>query len=345
MIIPGFQAFSDPQGNLWVADGTVVQLRTAVILPAGSGDSIPPLLLAPDGRQYVEVPASAGGTFVGGSGRNIFLSGGPAALNGIWLPGRPGEWQRGDIVLTIAEGTAEIHDATDTIAEYVMTPSVATPWGYFEYDWSYASTSYGATNYNSGVSFALDLAAESATEGAIPGCQLGISSGTAQDGAYTAVDASSYVSDVDADWTIAVAADGSAELLCGAVVVAIREAGSSIDAAGVFEATTAGETAYNAGEPWRAFCQTVPRHPRAGFVYLELTETDGVLTAAAGPFFSTSLPADTSTVIHAPISQSDGSGDLTQIVAGTLLFDLPSTATTTASVIDKTSRNLFLLGL
>jgi hypothetical protein len=345
---PGFQVFADPAGNLWVADGWVAQLRSGVLLPAGSGADLSAVV--PAGYDHFRAACAAtGGTFVGGSGRNVFLSGGPAALNGIWLPGRPGEWQRGDIVLTVAEGTAGIHDATDTIAEYVMTPSAATPWGYFEYGWSYSSTSYGATTYNGGVAFALDLAAEAATEGAIPSCQLGISVGTALGGVYTAVDSSSYVSADDADWTIEVAADGSAELLCAAVVVAIRSAGSATDGAGVFEATTAGETAYNSGEPWRAFGQVIPRAPRAGYAYLELTETDGVLTSAAGPFFSTSLPADTSTVIHAPIVQSDGSGGLVQIVAGTLLFDVPSnvseTTIYTASVIDKTSRNLFLLGL
>jgi hypothetical protein len=302
-----------------VADGHVLQLRSGVLLPVGSGASFSEAL-PPSWNYFRPATAASGGTFVGGSGRNVFLSGGPASLNGIWMPGRPGQWQRGDLVLTIAEGTAEIHDATATIAEYVMAPSAATPWGYFEYGWSYASTSYGATTYNSGVAFGLDLAAEAATEGAIPGCMLVIGLGTAQAGIYTAVDSSSYVSADDTDWTIAVAADGSAELLCVAVVVATRAAGSSIDGAGTFEATAAGETAYNSGEPWRAFCQVIPRAPRSGYVYLALTETDSVLTSVEGPFFATSLPSNTATLFHAPIAQSDGSGGLVQIISGCVFF-------------------------
>ena len=102
----GFQSFSDSNGNLWVADGYVSQLRSGVRLPIGAGDEMPPLLLAPDGSRYVPAAMASAGTFVGGSGRNLTTTGltpsvsGPALPVGIWQPQRPDVWTLGIFTLT-----------------------------------------------------------------------------------------------------------------------------------------------------------------------------------------------------------------------------------------------------
>ncbi|MEI7910011.1 MAG: hypothetical protein WCK77_10275, partial [Verrucomicrobiota bacterium] len=74
------------------------------------------------------------------------------------------------------------------------------------------------------------------------------------------------------------------------------------------------------GSPWRAFLQVIPAIVRAGFAYVTVTEIAGALTAVAGPYFATDLPADDSTTIHVPFAQSDGLGGLVQLHTGMLCW-------------------------
>ncbi|MEI7910834.1 MAG: hypothetical protein WCK77_14450, partial [Verrucomicrobiota bacterium] len=74
------------------------------------------------------------------------------------------------------------------------------------------------------------------------------------------------------------------------------------------------------GSPWRAFLQVIPAIVRAGFVYVSITETGGTLTAVAGPFFATALPAGDASTVHVPLAQSDGLGGLVQLHSGLLCW-------------------------
>ena len=317
-MIAGFQTFADINGNLWVADGWVAQLRGGVRLPVGAGQDLPPLFSSPDGARYAALRETRGGTFVGGSGRNLVTTGltpaasGPAVPVGIWAPKRPDVWTLGIFTLTkTGSSAANISDGTNTVAS--LTTGSA-PVGY------YVATSYGQTTYHAGSPFTIAAATEQGAPGSLPAAFCSVSAGTAQGGNYTASSAIAGASATDANWTILVNSDGSADLKHSGTVLASRTGGNPCEMAGVYEANSAGKTGYNSGAAWRAFFQVIPAAVRAGFVYLTLTETSAVLSAVAGPFFATALPADSSTVFHVPIAQSDGLGGLVQLHSGLLLW-------------------------
>jgi hypothetical protein len=62
------------------------------------------------------------------------------------------------------------------------------------------------------------------------------------------------------------------------------------------------------------------RMPMTGFVYVEIVLAAGVFSTARGPFFGTSLPANSATLEVVPIAYSDGAGILTQFVNGAILY-------------------------
>lgn len=317
--ILGFQAFSDSNCNLWIADGWVAQLRSGVRIPVGSGDDLPPLLTAQDGSRFVAAPSTEGGSFIGGSGRNIIITGltpgasGPALPTGIFQPGRPGYFGTGIFTLQVTNSSAAtISDGTNIIA--TLSTGDTAPAG------NYAATSYGQSTYHGGAAFTLAAAAEEGAPGAIPACVCSVSAGTAQAGNYTPSSAIAAAAASDANWTVLVNSDGTSDLKHSGTIMASRAVGSPYEIAGVYEANSAGMAACNSGDPWRAFLQVVPGVVRAGFAYVTLSETAGVLSAVAGPFFATAMPADSSTVFHIPIVQSDGLGSLVQLHSGLLIW-------------------------
>jgi hypothetical protein len=317
-MIAAFQVFSDPNGNLWVADGYVSQLRTGVLLPVGSGTDFS-AVFPPAWDRFLAAPATTAATFVGGSGRNLVLTGitpapsGPSLPVGIFVPGRPDSYARGIFSLVVTGSSdATIHDGTDTVA--ILSTGGTAPVG------NYVGTTYGRTTYNGGSAFTLAAAAEQGAPGVFPAYLATQSAAVAQDGAVIATDAANYYFDNDSDWTIVIAADGTAEMLYLTDVIATRAAASNSDPAGLYEATELGRNTYNSGDPWSVFIDVVPAAPRAGFGYVTLTESDSVLASAEGPFFATSLPADSSTVFHIPLFQSDGLGAVVQIHAGLLAW-------------------------
>jgi hypothetical protein len=300
-----------------VADGYVCQLRTGVRIAVGSGLDFDPLFELP-GERFFAMAQTDGVSFVGGSGRNLVSTGltpalsGPAVPVGLWVPGRPDQWHLGIFTLTkTGASAANIHDGTDTVASQTAG---SAPVG------NYAATAYGKTTYNGGADFTIAAAAEEGAPGGLPGLVCSVSAGTAQTGDYTPTTAAAAASDDDADWTLAVNTDGTADLLYDGTIMATRAEGSPLDFAGIYEATAAGIAAFNSGAAWRAFIGVTARAPRAGFVYLAVTESAGVLSAVSGPHFATALPADTLTVFHAPLAQSDGSGGLVQIHTGLLAW-------------------------
>lgn len=327
-MIPGFQCFFDANGNIHVTDGVVMQPTTGVVKLVGSGGTFrgnPPDM---GGGFYTTAPHASGSTFVGGSGRNLQASGLPAPTSGAasprgwFVPTIADNW-RNDIFLLVVTGSsaATIHDGTNTVA--ILSTGGTAPAG------AYASTTYGATTYNSGTPFTLTVALEIAGGGVIPGVAVSINFGTALGGVYNNVSAGNYQSATDANWTLVVDVSGSAELRHSGTAMATRATGVGWDPRGAYDATTAGKAAYNLtanepvdGEDWRAFVEIAGRLPRAGFVYVEIVESGGVLTAVNGPFFDTTMPTAFSETHYLPLSRCDGS-QIEQYVTGAIL--LPGT--------------------
>lgn len=306
---------------MMVANGWVDQLRTGVRLAVGNGGEFSELRTADDGSAYQRAAGPMGATFVGGSGRNLVLSGLPPALSGtqppigFFVPTAADVFAAGDFTLEVTgPSAATISDGVGVVA--ILSTGGTAPEG------DYDSTTYGEETYNFtvdpgpvivGHAFTLTADAEEGGGGVAPDVQALISAGTAQGGSYAAATPWHFVSVADADWTIDVASDGSAEMLHLTDVVASRAIGQPGDAAGAYEATTLGRAGYNLtdvepvdGEAWRAWVGTTGRAPRVGTIYIEATEAAGVLDSVAGPFFATTMPASAGDTYRVPIAVSDG---------------------------------------
>jgi hypothetical protein len=316
---PAFTVFTDPNGDLMVCDGMVAQLRTGVRLAIGEGTEFDPGIFDRRPSWFTAARAPASGTFVGGSGRNLVATGLSIPLSGamppvgIFRPRRPNFFHLGAFWIEVSgSSSAVICDATDIVAE--LTTGGTAPVG------NYAATAYGKTTYNGGADFTIAVALEIAGGGAIPDRDWTVSAGTAPAGTMTAIDAANFTDSSDTDWTVVVNADGTADLLYLTTIIASRAVGSDHDPDGNYVATADGMTDYNSGEPWSAFIRSVTRPPRAGFAYVKITESAGVLTNTEGPYFATSLPADSGENYHVPIAQSDGT-NIEQFHTGLLIVD------------------------
>lgn len=473
----GFQTFYSKQGDVLVADGVVIQPRTGARIAVGGGVDLTGEAVLLGARSLTAAVSTAATTAVGGSGRNLFSTG-LAAVAGMFSPTRPDTFVLGDFtLLKTGPSAATIKDATDTVVAELTTGGTA-PVG------SYVGTTYGRDTYNSGAAFTLVLVAEEGAPGAIPDVLVTISAGTAMGGVYTATDAANYVSAADSNWTLFLAADGSAELRYMGAAVAIRPDGVGHDPEGRFEAVSGAyfynplpaseddapgvatvnpfgiltiiytwpatpdldtttrfladevgfpldgsETAatyttwsgddqgpsgsetviidlaqawedgqistvaevlchadwypgasgmglatldvsYTIGSfaasltispgnvtpaasrvaslridaagavtnltgPWRAHVTIIGRLPRVGFAYVKLTETAGVLTAAAGPFFATALPTPSGSDYFLPLAYCDGL-KVQQYVSGAVTWDVPASGGGGAEVVTLT---------
>lgn len=230
-----FQLFVDARGDLLSADGVVIDRGTGEVFTVGDGDVKPGVTgsLAPSLDDAVEIPRMQGSTLLGGSGRNVIVSG-LGALDGIYRPGRPGFWSMGVFVLEVTGvSAATISDADDVVAE--LTSGGEAPAG------SYVATSYGQTTYNTGSAFTLTGAKEAGWPGAPNNIEVAITEGTAMAGSYTTTDGINFVSAADADWTITLNADGSAEMFYDGTLVALRASGPNSDPCGDYQSTEAGK--------------------------------------------------------------------------------------------------------
>ncbi len=215
-----------------VADGVVIQPRTGVRIAAGSGVDLTAEVPQVGPRGMTAAVSTGAMTAVGGSGRNLFSTG-LEAIAGMFSPTVPDQWIMGEFTLVkTGASAATISDENAVVAE--LTTGGTAPMG------NYVGTTYGRATYNSTAAFTLALAAEEGWPGAIPGVAVTVSAGTAMSGIYTPVDAANYVSAVDPNWTLFLAADGSAELRYQGVAMATRAAGVAHDPSGEFVATPAG---------------------------------------------------------------------------------------------------------
>jgi hypothetical protein len=319
----GFQCWWDRFGDLYVADGVVIQPREGVRILVGVGGGFSKIGGSRGEEDFQAVRAGGGATFVGGSGRNLISTGLMVGLStgekpvGFFRPLAPGIWKLGGFRLEVlGASSATISDGVDIVAEQTVGTA---PEGDFD------STTYGEATYNSDDPFTLAVAAEGDSVG-IPAAEVSVNAGTAQAGQYSATDEATWVSDIDADWTIVTALDGTAELLYLGDAMAERAAGNPNDPSGLYEATALGMATFNLttdepvdGEPWTALVRMTGKVPRVGYVYLELIEASGVLTEVNGPFFGSALPSPGVDTFYVQLAYSDGTA-MEQDHLGALLW-------------------------
>lgn len=302
-----FDVTIDNQGNFLVAPGTVVDLTAGTSTTVRLGET----LLSNIGNGPLLRSVQPGASFfVGGNGENMAVTGtltGTAAPIGYF--GRTGTetWRDNfgnEIIGDESANTATIEDGTDVIATFAATYTTA-PIGTF------SSTTYGEDTYNGGTPFTIDATYEYGAPASV--ALVEVFTGTAQVGDYTETGFSTWT---NAGWTI----DSSVgEIDDGTDVVA--ESGlSDRDPTGAYASTTYGADTYNAGANFMMNVRFLGRFPIAGYVYIEIILASGAFSTARGPYFATSLPANSATLEVVPIAYSDGGGIITQFVNGAILY-------------------------
>jgi hypothetical protein len=322
-----FQASIDRWGNLWIAKGWVYAYGGQQLMESGSD---PNLQISPAGGiSYTEGNAAttpSGTAFIGGSGANLIATASMALDNpdaqqdilGFYMQ----EWDDAfrnvnnkDATLEVTSATdAMIYDGTNTVAEWASGDDA--PLGV------YAATTYGKDTYNAGVAFNITIT-EEITGGRVPGAaDVEFSAGTAEGGGYFPSAATTFVN-VVSDWTLTIDYDGVAEIKHLGNVVAIRsplEYYIHADPGGTYESTAYGEDNFNSGEPFTARVTQRNRYPRSGYAIVQCNISSGDLISVAKPFFSTSIPANTSTETYVPIFYSNGSTVAQQLHTGMIIL-------------------------
>lgn len=230
------QVSVDARGDLIAADGVVIDRSNGEVFIVGVNDGHAGPLggPAPHLDDAQEIPRTTGSTLLGGSGRNVIITGHGGVLDGIYRPGRPGFWIKGAFVLEVTTSSdATVRDATDVIA--TLSTGGLAPAG------SYVASSYGETTYNSSAAFSLTGTKEDGWPGTPNNIEVTISEGTAMGGDYTTTDGINYVSAADSDWSIIVNEDGSADFKYLSEIIASRAAGDGFDPCGEYAATEAGK--------------------------------------------------------------------------------------------------------
>jgi hypothetical protein len=239
---PQFEVQFDARGDLYGNEGFVICKATGAHFLLGEaspeGADVLTGQLANSAGELAEFPNAEAGTFLGGSGRNLVITGAPAesGMNGLWRAWKPGFWRRGIFTLEVTGASAAtVSDGTDTVAE--MTTGGTAPVG------SLVASEYGEDTYNSGAAFTLTAAGETGWPGAVFDIDVGVGSGSAQGGKYEATtDCQHYESTIDPDWTITINSDGSADMKFDGTTVAKRAAGGPLDdPCGTYDSEPAGE--------------------------------------------------------------------------------------------------------
>jgi hypothetical protein len=324
-----FQANIDRAGNLWVASGWVYKAATQQLRESGAD---PNLSLASAAYNFmpfssgIPVTGPATAAFIGGSGRLLIatpsmLLGNPDAVEailGFYTPDWLDYWKsvaNQSATLEVTSTTdAMIYDGTNTVAQWAS--GADAPLGV------YAATTYGKDTYNDGNAFNITVT-EELTGGRNPApVEVEFSTGTAQGGRYSPNAAQSWRHTVT-DWTLVMDGDGVAEIKYQGNVVATRiepEYWNWDDPGGQFESTTYGATNFNSGNAFTATAKQINAFPRSGFAIVQCNISAGDLISVAKPFFSTSIPANTSTETYVPIFYSNGSTVAQQLHTGMIIL-------------------------
>lgn len=234
----------DARGDLYANEGFVIDKGNGQHFLLGKGLSaaganILAGQLADSAGQLAEFPNAEAGTFLGGSGRNLLITGLATAdpsPDGLFRAWKPGFWQR-DIFTVEVTGSsaATISDGTDVIAE--LTTGGTAPAG------SYVATEYGRDTYNGGTTFTLVAAGEAGWPGAVFDIDVGVGQSSAQGGRYEATtDCWHYASTINPDWIITLNGDGSADWKYDGTTIAQRASGGPVDdPCGLYQSVEAGE--------------------------------------------------------------------------------------------------------
>ena len=92
------------------------------------------------------------------------------------------------------------------------------------------------------------------------------------------------------------------------------------DPSGTYVATAYGKDIYSGGDDFVIDVQMNATNPLSLYTFLTLDLSSGSVTNARGPFSEPTLPTNTSTEVHIPLSYSDGFGKVQQIHEGTLFW-------------------------
>jgi hypothetical protein len=313
------------------ASGWAYQLSSQALEESGADPNISFAGAATSATRMIFTPGMAAtgpsaATFIGGSGRLLIATpsaplGNPdsvLAILGFYAPNWLDYWKcvaNQDTSLEVTTTTdAMIYDGTNIVAQWAS--GADAPLGV------YAATTYGRDTYNDGNAFNLTLT-EEATGGRLPAAvEVDLSAGSAQDGVYSPSSDQTF-SSTNPDWTIAIDADGVAVLKYLTNVVATRitpDAYTWGDPSGTYESETYGETNYNSGDPFTVRVTQRNAFPRPGYAIVKCNISSGDLISVAKPFFSTSIPANTSTETYVPIFYSNGSTVAQQLHTGMIIL-------------------------
>ncbi len=231
----GYQVFVDARGDLSAANGVVIDRGTGDVFEVGNWPAETGVIgnLAASLDEGVEIPRIQGATLLGGSGRNVLVTGLGEPLDGVYRPERPGFWRQNIFLLEVTgPSAATITDETDVVA--ILSAGGTAPVG------SYVATTHGEDTYNASATFTLVAVGETGFPGTPNDIEVEVLAGTAQGGSYTSTDGINYVSAIDADWTLILNSDGTADFYYDGTAVASRAAGLAFDPCGRYVSTTAG---------------------------------------------------------------------------------------------------------
>lgn len=313
-----FTVCTDPTGNLYMQEGTVIALNSTTTYFTVGGQGIG-VAMADPRQPYVQASQSAGG-FFGGAGNNLAADTavlGTLVPSGFFTPTVPDEWSSGPLSLVFDTGTgdAEVSDGTDIVATGNFT---IVPEGTF------TATTYGEDTYNAGNPFTFDTTYEGGDPWPARGFTLTAEGSTVQDGVYARTGWQTWESVDDPAWTMTIDGSGSAVINDGTDDVLTRAADATLiydPTSGGWESTAYGETTYGGGEFFYGQTALLRAYPLAGYLYVTLTiNGSDECTAVTGPFFAASLPANSSTAVSVPIAYSDGAGTVTQIQLGPITW-------------------------
>jgi len=319
-----WQCIVDPESNILCAGGWVIGLKT--------GQSF---LVADEALSGVSAPPSSGGgfrsfqsrpprCFVGGSGRNLRISGTPGTLvpsgyfRAVDAANFNGTLFADARVIYHPDDSVDLHDGTDVLASAgagtLSTTSV--PVGSFPL----YSTTYGESTYNGGTPFSVNALPEALPASFVfPSIEVIPNGCTVPEQTFSAADADHYTGDTDATWTLVVNGDGTADLSDTVDIVASRATGDPHQPEGVYQPTAYGMMSYLAPEAENFFLQAllVAASPLPSWIWLEITESaPGMIGTVTGPYRTDTLPSSADPVFRVPLAFTDGGGVFHQIQEG-----------------------------
>jgi hypothetical protein len=240
-----YQVTYDYTGDMRVHAGWVSSYQVGPVRCGPRGKVLP----LTDGTTTRRALESDGSYYLGGSGRNLIVTGIPISVpvapevvgidyNGVWSHGYPGQWNQGTWALkyNTLTGSHYVTDGIGIIASYA-SGSADTAFGM-----DITSTAYGQSVIGAAAAFFINFKNEFTYPGEIPKCDLAWTPATLPLGELTPTpDAAHYVSSVDVRLAIGIDIEGVASMSYDGVIVAIRDGGANDNPDGIYTSTPAGK--------------------------------------------------------------------------------------------------------